>query len=78
MSSVKRIRANSYLLAQEYIVQMFKSAELGVSVTPYVLEGDGTPGKEHIEFEMRITKIGNSRISASRTPAKKVCRWTQG
>lgn len=70
MSASARIRANSYLLAYDYILQMFKNAEKGVTVTPYVLEGD-TPEQESIEFEMRVTKIGKTRVSATRTPRKK-------
>lgn len=70
MAAVKLIRANSYLLAHDYILQMFKSAEQGVSVVRYVLEGD-TPDQDAVEFEMRVTKIGNTRIRPTYVPAKK-------
>ena len=69
---MKRIRANTYLLASEYAIAMLKSLRDGVTVTEFVLEPHVEDDKlPSIEFELRVTRYGNDRLPRVTTAMSK-------
>lgn len=61
-----RIRANSYLLAQEVWLDMLRGLGERRLVTQYVLHPAKDDGDmKDIEFEVRVTRIGDTRMPRS-------------
>ena len=61
----KRLRANSLMFAGELFTEMLKATRQKKLVTHWVLEPRTPGGGDDIEFEIRITKIGDTRMPRS-------------
>ena len=67
---MKPIRADGYLFAQDYALELWKGLREGRTVTPYVLEpleGEGAS----IYFELRVTKVGEKKLPSVRASAQR-------
>lgn len=66
MATTHRIRANTLVMASDFLNPVSRNLDQSVTVTNFVLEDNG--GKPVLEFEIRVKKIGTVPVPRNTKP----------